>query len=421
MKIVLISIGTRGDVEPFLAIAELLKDQGHSVICAFPAQYEKLVNEIDVGFFPLKKEFLEMLDSPVGKVALGGGGSLGDRFRAMYGLYKMNRIVSFEMLLQQRDLLEKEKPDLVLHSLKAMYPLYWHIQNPGKAVTVSPIPCVVHPLDNMSAIFLNGKDFGRRINRWSYRFSRMLSMRFTKNQIRKTGIENISTKEMIKSIVSEKFIYTISPSLFPQHSGWPDTVRVYGYQERNKMQHWEPGNDLTEFLETNEPPVFITFGSMSNPDPEGKTNLILSCLAKHDIPAIINAAGGGLTPPENYDRGRIYFVDDIPYDWIFPKVQAVIHHGGAGTTHLALKYGKPSMIIPHIPDQHLWNRIISEKNAGPKGPSIRKLNSKNFDSGLSDLLKNKLYREQAEKIGFQLKKENFDQALIDFILPTKGR
>ncbi|MCA6074262.1 glycosyltransferase [Fulvivirga sedimenti] len=416
MKIVLISIGTRGDVEPFLAIAERLKDQGHTIFCAFPAQYEKLAIEIGVGFYPLKKEFLEMLDSPNGRIALGGGSSLADRFRAMYKLYKMNRVVSFEMLKQQHDLLETERPDLVLHSLKAMYPISWHIQNPGKAVTVSPIPCVVHPLDTMSAIFLMGKNFGSRINRWSYRFSRMLSMRFTKNQLRKIGISNISTRDLIESLVSEKFIYTISPSLFPHHSGWRDTVKVFGYQERNKMRYWESPPELDKFLELNPSPLFLTFGSMSNPDPEGKTNMILQILRTHGIPAIINTAGGGLIPLENYDRSLIHFVEEIPYDWIFPKVRAVVHHGGAGTTHLALKYGKPSMIIPHIPDQHLWNRIMSQLSLGPFGPSIRKLNSTNFEKGLLDLLSNKHYLINSEHTGRQIKKEDYSGEMLKFLL-----
>ena len=74
MKIILISIGTRGDVEPFLAIGEILKEKGHQVICAFPEQFRNLVEDSKMEFASLGTKFIEMLDSDAGKAALGGSG-----------------------------------------------------------------------------------------------------------------------------------------------------------------------------------------------------------------------------------------------------------------------------------------------------------------------------------------------------------
>jgi UDP:flavonoid glycosyltransferase YjiC (YdhE family) len=182
-------------------------------------------------------------------------------------------------------------------------------------------------------------------------------------------------------------------------------VKVTGYLERVKTRNWKPSEELSLFLERHPHPLFITFGSMTNPDPIGKTDHILRLLKRHRIPAMINSAAGGLVEPKEYSREDIHFVTDIPYDWIFPQVRAVIHHGGAGTTHLALKYGRPSMIIPHIPDQHLWNRIISLAGAGPKGPSVSKVASPDFEEKLLDLISNETYQKNALELGIKLKTE----------------
>ncbi len=415
MKIVLISIGTRGDVEPFIAIADLLIRDGHDVVCAFPAQFENLATRNGSRFYPLKKEFLEMLNGPTGQAALGGGKSFRERISAMFALYRMNRKVSFEMLLQQHELIQEEKPDRILHSLKAMYPVFWHQENPGKVIQVSPIPCVIHPTDNMASIFLLGKDYGKRINRWSYRFSRKLSMTFTKKQLKRAQIAATTSVDMVNSLVSEKFIYTISDSLYHRDSSWPEHVQVLGYLERDKTLDWKPSEELLGFLERNQEPLFITFGSMTNPDPVGKTQMFLDILVEKDIPAVINTAGGGLVRPEGFEHPDIFWTHDIPYDWIFPKVGAVIHHGGAGTTHLALKYGRPSMVIPHIPDQHLWNRIISNANAGPKGQSIRKLDGNGLKNHIDILLHNPAFKENAMEISHQMKSEDNSEKILRII------
>ncbi len=414
MKILCISIGTRGDIEPFAALAEILGQRGHEVVCAFPEQFAKYARESNARFFPMKREFLEMLDSSAGKAALGGGGSVLDRFRSYYSLYRQNRIISFQMLQQQKEFIEQESPDVILHSLKAFYPIYWHLDHPGKAILVSPIPCVLHPADGMASIFLNGKDYGSVINRRSYAFMRRLSMSFFRSQLNRMEIRT-SKKELNRSFMEEKVIYTIADSLYPEMDEWPDHVRVVGYLERDKTIHWTPPGELDSFLEKYPEPLFITFGSMTNPDPEGKTKFILDTLKNTGIPAIINTAAGGLIKPEKDLPDHVFFVSDIPYDWIFPRVRAVIHHGGAGTTHLALKYGCASMIVPHIPDQHLWNRILSGHGVGPKGPGISRFISDETTGKINDLYENVAYRETAGRLGSALRREDHTATILRLV------
>ncbi len=110
----------------------------------------------------------------------------------------------------------------------------------------------------------------------------------------------------------------------------------------------------------------------------------------------------------SYNSKIIHFVERIPYDWIFPKVYAVIHHGGSGTTHTALRYGCAVMIIPHIIDQFLWNTLISDKGVGPKGIPIKSFKKQLLEPKLLDLFNTKAYRGRAEGIAEEMSKEKLD-------------
>ena len=224
------------------------------------------------------------------------------------------------------------------------------------------------------------------------------------------------TKGTKNIIHSRKFIYTLSPSLFPRPDYWESNIKVLGHQELKRKTDWKPEKALTEFIEKHKKILFITFGSMPNPEPKEKTKIILEILERNKIPAIINTASGGLVKPDKFNSELIYFVSQISYDWIFPKMYAVIQHGGAGTTHLALKYGCALMIIPHFMDQFVWNRITFDMGLGPKGVKIGRITIRNLEPKVLELLNNKNFKEKSVKIGNQMKKEDFKEELYKAII-----
>ena len=155
---------------------------------------------------------------------------------------------------------------------------------------------------------------------------------------------------------------------------------------------------------------------MINPEPKLKTKIILEILERNKIPAIINTAYGGLIKPDKLNSELICFVSQIPYDWIFPKMYAVIHHGGAGTTHLAIKYGCATMIIPHMIDQFVWDKMIFDMGVGPKGVKISRITNKNLELKVLELFNNRSFKEKSVKIGNQMKKEDFKDELYKTII-----
>ena len=417
MKILLLSIGTRGDMEPFLAIGEILKEKGHQVICAFPEQFRHLAEEANLAFASLGTKFIAMLESDDGKAAMGGGGSGFKKFLAYIKLARNSTDINKELLYKQYDIIEHEIPERIVYNGKVVYPIIWGLKNKGKAIFVSPLP-YMHYVEGHTHVAFNS-NYGAVLNKLTFSlayFGMITTVMISKKWLNIT--EKITSKQIKHALVSNKAIYTISPALFSRPDDWDKHLQVLGFHERRKTINWQPDKNLNMFLAKyqNHRILFITFGSMINAEPEEKTKIIIEILERHKIPAIINTASGGLIKPGRFDAELIHFVSQIPYDWIFPKVYGVIHHGGSGTTHMALKYGCATMIVPHIIDQFVWNNIIDNMGAGPKGIKIGKITMQNIEPKVLELVNNRSFKEKAEQVASQMEKEDFREELYHSIV-----
>jgi UDP:flavonoid glycosyltransferase YjiC (YdhE family) len=414
MKIILTSVGTRGDMEPFLAIGELLKVKGHHVICAFPEQFRELAIESDLEFASLGSKFIHLLESEEGKAAMGGASGLKKIVGTIKLAFNQND-ANKELLFKQQEIIEREEPDRILYNGKAIYPIIWGLKNKGKTIFISPIP-YMHYVKGHTHVAFNS-NFGDFFNKMTFslaHFGMITTIGMAKKWLNIS--EKFSRKKILDVLKYNKSIYTISPSLFPRPADWHKNLNVLGYQQRNEIFEWQPSKALNDFFKKHDKLLFFTFGSMINPAPEKKTRIILDILERNRIPAIINTADGGLIKPDNFDSGLIHFVSKVPYDWIFPKMYGVIHHGGSGTTHLALKYGCATMIIPHIIDQFVWNKIVYEKGVGPEGIKIGKITNKNLEPKILELLNNSTFKEKAEQVAEKMKKEDLKKELYNSII-----
>lgn len=422
MKILMISVGTRGDMEPFLAIGEILQERGHQLTCAFPEQFRNLALETGLGFTSLGPDYIEMLESDLGKDALGGGSAGIQQFLAMVKLASQQTTINKALVLRQHEILEKEKPDRVLFNGKAIIPILWGLERGVEPILVCPLP-YIHFVKEHSHIAFN-RDLGPFLNRLTYRLADFGMLQTLKISARWLGITGVIPRERIKNTLpGSRAIYTISPSLFPRPQTWREGLQVLGYHHRKRPKHWQPDNDLTAFLarQQRDRLLLVTFGSMTNPDPQGVTRIIVDILARHKIPAVINTAEGGLARLAQYDMDLIHFVDRVPYEWILPQVYGIIHHGGSGTTHLGLKFGCATLIIPHIIDQFAWNARVAALGAGPGGVRINKMTTSTLEPKILDLIDNLRYKEKAEHLARQMEEDDFREAIYQSIIEGKSR
>lgn len=417
MKIILTSVGTRGDMEPLLAIGELLKEKGHQAICAFPEQFKDLAEESNLQFASLGRAYIDLLESDYGKAAMGGGGSGFRKFMAYMKLARNQTKANKELINQQYEIVEREAPERIVYNGKAVYPVLWSIRNPGKASMVSPLPYMHYVKDHTHIVFNN--NLGSFLNKLTYAladFGLVTTVLIAKKWLGLGGRRKPYRKKIRSVLRSNKTLYTISPSLFPRPGYWSENLLVLGFQQKSKSTSWQPDSAILDFLENHRRILFISFGSMTNTKPERISRMFINILERNKIPAIINEASGGLVKPDSFTSEWVHFVDRIPYGWIFPRVYGVIHHGGSGTTHMSLKHGCVTMIIPHIIDQFVWNRIVGKTGAGPKGISFRNVTEKRLEVKILELMHNESFKKKAGQLAAQMEKEDFSEELYTAII-----
>ena len=361
-----------------------------------------------------------MLDSPAGQIAMGGGSFGLKKIRAYAQLISLQKGINKAMIQKQEEVIESEQPDRIAHNGKVIYPVIWGFRNKGKTSLIIPVPNMHYVEGNTHVGFHS--NWGTFLNKLSYKIANYGLLKTISSSVKwlKTPeSRNIKQKEIQEALFNNQCIYTISPTLFKRPTYWAKNLKVLGYHKRKKTSHWQPSVEIEAFLEKHSKIVFVTFGSMINTRPIKNTQIILDILERNNIPAIINTASGGLVQPENYNKDLFHFVKRIPYDWIFPKMYAVIHHGGSGTTHSTIKNGCASLIIPHIIDQYVWNTMLAKKGAGPLGMDVSKISTKRLEPKILDVINNPDYKSTAQSLGKQMKKEDYREAIFKAIIGEK--
>jgi sterol 3beta-glucosyltransferase len=416
MKILVVSIGTRGDTEPFLAIGQILQEKGHSVVAVLPEQFRSLADEVEIEFESLGREYIDSLGSSLAKEAMGASGSRLNSLLANFRLAGQQWGINRNLVRRQFELVEKHKPDRILYNPNATYPVIWGVGRDEKHILISPVP-YLHYVKGHAHVGFNG-DFGPIINRLTYSMANFgLTVTLWISTLWLGVARSIDWGRMRQSLRTRKVIYTISPVLYPRSEDWPDSIQVLGFHQRRPNEEWVPSEELLAFLDANqdEKILFVSFGSMANPDPAAKTRAILEILERNKLSAIICTGSGGLIDPGDTDNDRVHFLSQLPYDWIFPQMYAVIHHGGSGTTHMALQHGCATMAVPHIADQFAWDTIIHEMGVGPEGMRINRIELENLESRILELVDNEAFKIRAEQISSQMQGQDYREELCRFI------
>jgi sterol 3beta-glucosyltransferase len=198
-------------------------------------------------------------------------------------------------------------------------------------------------------------------------------------------------------------LHAHSKYVWPRPADWPETVFITGYWFLDPQDDWVPPEDLAAFLEAGDAPVYIGFGSMAGRDPEKKANIIIEALQKTNLRGVIATGWGGLDAGKLPDT--IFKIDKVPHSWLFPRVAAVVHHGGAGTTAAGLRAGCHTVICPFTVDQPLWGARVHALGVGSEPIPQKKLTADNLAEALRQVTSDPLIREKAEILGEKIRAE----------------
>jgi UDP:flavonoid glycosyltransferase YjiC (YdhE family) len=170
------------------------------------------------------------------------------------------------------------------------------------------------------------------------------------------------------------------------------------------MTEWQPPQALIEFLESGPPPVSIGFGSMVAYDKETLANLCVQALNRAQQRGILLTGWGGL----QYDAlpESVLAVESVPHDWLFPRVSAVVHHGGAGTTAASLRAGVPTIIVPFLIDQPFWGKRVYDLGVGPSPIPRRKLTVEQLSKAITEAITDTNMKQRAAELGRKIRAED---------------
>ncbi|OTB07149.1 glycosyltransferase family 1 protein [Hypoxylon sp. CI-4A] len=375
LNIVIQVVGSRGDVQPFIALGQELQKDGHRVRLATHNVFDTFVRDSGLEFYPLGGDPAELMAYMVRNPGL-----IPSMQSLRAGDIQKKRKMVAEML--RGCWLSCIEPDPVsaapfvadaiianppsfgyLHCAQALgVPVHLMFTMPWSTTNVFP-----HPLANIK----NRKTSGTEThvaNALSYSVVEFLTWQGLGdiiNEWRDTlDLEAISFSEgpYLAETLKIPFTYCWSPALVPKPADWGSHIDVCGFFFREPPDYTPPV-ELDEFIRAGPPPIYIGFGSIVIDDPQKMTSILLEAVEKAGVRALISRGWSNLGGPETKN---VMYLGDCPHEWLFQHVSAVVHHGGAGTTACGLVNGRPTTIVPFFGDQPFWGDMVSAAGAGPK-------------------------------------------------------
>ena len=406
MNILIITLGSRGDVQPYIALGKGLQAAGHSVTLSTSSSFESFISGHGLKYGYMSNDFIEFMDSASGKEAMESGGNATGLVKSMLQTIKKSQAIIGEILQDTWKTAQEMQPDLIVFHPKSVGGPHMAEKLGIPAVLALPVPVLV-PTEEFIAPGFPIMKLGKWFNKLSYQLIHKGYHAYDKvvNNFRQQtlGLEqlpkNFSPLHMTNGDPIP-VLHAYSEHVWPRPQDWPETAHITGYWFLENAEQWQPPAELVDFLENGAPPVYVGFGSMAGRDPQRMAEIVIAALQKAGVRGIIATGWGGLDAsnlPES-----IFKIESVPHDWLFPRVSAVVHHGGAGTTAAGLRAGRPTIICPFLVDQPYWGARVHALGVGSQPIPQKKLNAENLSAAIKQVLTDARIRADAAALGERL-------------------
>jgi sterol 3beta-glucosyltransferase len=364
--IVIFTIGTLGDVRPCIALGQGMQRAGHRVRIATSTNFRELVRDVGLEFSALTADFRAMLEAD--RTIADQGMDL----RAMARIFR-DRYASWAGIWVTEGLAASHDAGLLIgvsNSTLLAKALSEALAVPFAIARLQPLT----PSRILPPMVLNGS--GRKLpgllslgaHHLLYQLIWSVMRPAINDIVRpRLGLQPyprwgpyLCSREMHRA----KVINGFSRSVLPRPADWPHTSQVVGYWFLDEPG-WEPSPELAEFLAAGPKPNYVGFGSMVSSHAGGFTDAVLEAVQRSGQRAVLATGWGGLEGRDGLWDEHVFFVRHVPHDYLFPRVAAAVHHGGAGTTAAAARAGIPSVIVPFYGDQPFWARCLARQGAAP--------------------------------------------------------
>ncbi len=404
MQITIIAGGSRGDVQPYVALGKGLKEAGHTVRVLSSNDFHDLVTDYGLDFFTTGGSSQVVAQKLQG---LSEQGKTLEVFSQMKEASQRQAVQAAE-----KGLVACQGSDLILGGLSGLFSGQALSEKLGIPLLLaylvpftptSAFPSALTPIPQIPLT--------QWMNKPSHRLAHQMmwqSFRSADNKARSEVLHLPPSSfwgpfSFLKR-QKQPVVYGYSSDVLPRPRDWDDSQHVTGYWFLEPPDGWEPPADLLHFLQSGPPPIYIGFGSMSSSKPEEAADLVLQALARTGQRGVLYEGWGGLKKEQL--PGNVFMTGSIPHTWLFPRMAAVVHHGGVGTTAAGLAAGVPSIIIPFFADQPFWGQRVYELGVGPKPIRRRRLTSDNLTEAIGRAVSDEEMRKRAASLGERIRAED---------------
>ncbi|GAA1761568.1 glycosyltransferase [Nonomuraea bangladeshensis] len=354
MKVLILTHGTRGDVQPYAALALALDRAGHQAVLAAPSAMASLAEPHGIAFAPLHDGPNTLLDDPDIRQAVE------TNYRGLRG-----KKVALQVMRRTKPLMAEvfanvarvaeQGADLVVHAPSM----------PGGHVAerlgVPAVLAALQPVWVPTAAFRNPMlplPLPKALNRASYLPVKLMlrsfagisdDLRRRLDLPRRRGRHDLLRRP---DGGPATVLHGFSRHLLPRELDYPAWVHTTGFWFLPAPPGWTPSPELAAFLAEGPPPVYVGFGSMAGTDPQRVGRVVAEAVRLAGVRAVLASGWGGMRLDRLPDD--VFLLDQAPHDWLFPRMAAIVHHGGSGTTGAALAAGRPQVICPFVADQPFW-------------------------------------------------------------------
>jgi sterol 3beta-glucosyltransferase len=383
MTIVLLAAGTRGDVQPYVALGAALHRAGHRVRVATFSAFKSLVEGAGLEHHALMGDVAGIAASEEVRHAVEADNPLKV-------LLSFNRLRDLASGLNAGFFDACSDAAAIVYHPGAAIGRFIAAERGVPGVLATPFP-MTRTGDYPALVFYDGLRLGRLYNRLTHRAFEQIMWTAAGASVRSywrrtfgRDPKDFGNPFGRRPTPGTPVLVGCSRHVFEQPADWPDHVHQTGYWFLDEAG-WAPPPALTAFLESGPPPIYVGFGSIGTASQaEATTRLVIEALQRAGVRGLLATGWSGMSnsvalPPQ------IMRLDSVPHAWLFPRMAAVVHHGGAGTTAAGLRAGVPSLVIPHGNDQFAWGRRVFELGVGPRPIPRKRLTAANLADALTAL------------------------------------
>nr|WP_043623310.1 glycosyltransferase [Nonomuraea candida] len=391
MRVLIVGVGTRGDMAPYTGLGARLREAGHQVAIAAHEPYAELVTDAGLEHLPLPGDPLPMLT----------------------GRFSINAFKEYgEQVMEGLTGIAEQKADLLLLGVAGALGI--HV---AEAMGVPSMGVHLQPIDPTGDFPPVMSLFRRSLGRWGNRRAARLAFELplltgaSAKMRARLGLPPMSARALYRRRESTRWqvFHGVSPLVLPRPADWRPGLEITGYWWPLRPRGWQPDPVLRDFLTSGPTPVFVGFGSLAGTRAEQYTELAVHALRRAGLRGVLQTGLRG------HISDDVLAVGDVPHDWLFPQLSAVAHHCGSGTTASGVRAGVPAVAVPVMNDQPLWASRLMALGVAPAAIPFRRLTPAQLAAALTTAVTDPAYRQRAQALSARISAEDGAAPVIEAV------